>query len=206
MLERGSSGKLIRPHSKAGSIEKQTEKQTAVATSGLIFKEAFLWEKSSEGRCAMSLPEQDVEQSLLDPKLTGDAPELPQLSELDVVRHYTRLSQWNFGVDSGMYPLGSCTMKYNPKTNEVQAAHQGFTGAHPLSDEDISQGALELMYNLEQYLQILDILHNAQKYTQDSGTGCCSQYRQAGASVAPLSILEYPFVSIKYQLLADCSL
>jgi len=140
-------------------MEKSTQADTAmakksrdIATSGLIFKEKFLWEMSREGRCAISLPEQDVEQSLLDPELTGDAPELPQLSELDVVRHYTRLSQWNFGVDSGMYPLGSCTMKYNPKTNEVQAARAGFTGAHPLADEDLSQGALELMYNLEQYL------------------------------------------------------
>lgn len=122
------------------------------AASGLIFKERFLWEKSREGRCAISIPTQDVEESLLDPELTGDAPELPQLSELDVVRHYTRLSQWNFGVDSGMYPLGSCTMKYNPKTNEVQAARPGFASAHPLLDEDLCQGALEMMYNLEQYL------------------------------------------------------
>lgn len=127
-----------------------TAEQTA--TSGLIFKESFLWEKSRDGRCAISLPAGDVEESLLDPELTGDAPELPQLSELDVVRHYTRLSQWNFGVDSGMYPLGSCTMKYNPKTNEVQAARPGFAGAHPLLDQDLCQGALEMMYNLEQYL------------------------------------------------------
>lgn len=122
------------------------------AASGLIFKEPFLWEKSRDGRCAMSIPTQDVEHSPLDPELVGDAPALPQLSELDVVRHYTRLSQWNFGVDSGMYPLGSCTMKYNPKTNEVQASRLGFAGAHPLLDEDLCQGALELIYNLEQYL------------------------------------------------------
>ncbi|MBF0202145.1 MAG: aminomethyl-transferring glycine dehydrogenase subunit GcvPB [Desulfamplus sp.] len=122
------------------------------ATSGLIFNEKFLWEMSRGGRCGISLPEQDVDISPLEEGLTGDAPDLPQLSELDVVRHYTRLSQWNFGVDSGMYPLGSCTMKYNPKTNEVQAALPGFTGAHPLLDEDLCQGSLELIYNLEQYL------------------------------------------------------
>ncbi|MCP4021172.1 MAG: glycine dehydrogenase subunit 2 [Desulfobacteraceae bacterium] len=121
-------------------------------TSGLIFKEPQLWDKSSEGRCAVSIPRTDVERSELDKKYVGDAPDLPQLSELDVVRHYTRLSQWNFGVDSGMYPLGSCTMKYNPKTNEVQAARQGFAGAHPLSGEEFSQGALKLMYYLEKYL------------------------------------------------------
>ncbi|MBF0242941.1 MAG: aminomethyl-transferring glycine dehydrogenase subunit GcvPB [Desulfamplus sp.] len=123
-----------------------------IGASGLIFKERFLWEKSREGRCAISIPAQDVAESLLDPSLVGEAPDLPQLSEMDVVRHYTRLSQWNFGVDSGMYPLGSCTMKYNPKTNEVQVSRPGFAGAHPLLDEDLSQGALEMMYNLEQYL------------------------------------------------------
>ncbi|MEE4364777.1 MAG: aminomethyl-transferring glycine dehydrogenase subunit GcvPB [Desulfotignum sp.] len=121
-------------------------------TSGLIFNEPNVWDKSRDGRCAISLPRPDVDRSPLDPALTGDAPDLPQLSELDVVRHYTRLSQWNFGVDSGMYPLGSCTMKYNPKTNEVQAARQGFAGAHPLAGEAFSQGALRLMYDLEQYL------------------------------------------------------
>ena len=121
-------------------------------TSGLIFNEPQLWEKSREGRCAFSLPVSDVPRSELDPSLTGDTPDLPQLSELDVVRHYTRLSQWNFGVDSGMYPLGSCTMKYNPKTNEVQAARQGFTNAHPLAGDEASQGALQLMYELEQQL------------------------------------------------------
>jgi glycine dehydrogenase subunit 2 len=121
-------------------------------TSGLIFNEPLLWDKSREGRCAVSLPKPDVERADLEKDLIGDAPELPQLSELDVVRHYTRLSQWNFGVESGMYPLGSCTMKYNPKTNEVQAARQGFAGAHPFAGEEFSQGALKLMYNLEQYL------------------------------------------------------
>jgi len=121
-------------------------------TSGLIFNEPLLWDKSREGRCAVSLPKPDVERADLEKDLIGDTPQLPQLSELDVVRHYTRLSQWNFGVDSGMYPLGSCTMKYNPKTNEVQAARQGFAGAHPFAGEEFSQGALKLMYNLEQYL------------------------------------------------------
>lgn len=121
-------------------------------TSGLIFNEPQLWDKSREGRCAISLPKPDVERVDLDPALTGDAPDLPQLSELDVVRHFTRLSQWNFGVDSGMYPLGSCTMKYNPKTNEVQAARQGFTGAHPLIGDEFSQGSLKLMYELEHLL------------------------------------------------------
>ncbi|THB79696.1 MAG: aminomethyl-transferring glycine dehydrogenase subunit GcvPB, partial [Desulfobacteraceae bacterium] len=121
-------------------------------TSGLIFKEAMIWDKSRDGRCGISIPTQDVDRAEMSADLVGDAPNLPQLSELDVVRHYTRLSQWNFGVDSGMYPLGSCTMKYNPKTNEVQAARQGFAGAHPLAGESFSQGALKLMYHLEELL------------------------------------------------------
>jgi glycine dehydrogenase subunit 2 len=121
-------------------------------THGLIFNEPQLWEKSRKGRCAVSLPRPDVKQAPLPEHLTGKIPDLPQLSELDVVRHYTRLSQWNFGVDSGMYPLGSCTMKYNPKTNEVQAARQGFAGAHPLAGDEFSQGGLKLMYELEQLL------------------------------------------------------
>jgi len=121
-------------------------------TRGLIFNEPQLWDKSRKGRCAVSLPIADVERCQLDASLVGESPELPQLSELDVVRHYTRLSQWNFGVDSGMYPLGSCTMKYNPKTNEVQAARQGFAGAHPLAGDEFSQGALKLMYDLEHLL------------------------------------------------------
>lgn len=121
-------------------------------THGLIFREPLLWEKSKRGRCGISIPDQDVEHSLLDSDLVGALPELPELYELDVVRHFTRLSQWNFGVDSGMYPLGSCTMKYNPKTNEVQAARPGFAKAHPLADSDLSQGALKLMYFLENYL------------------------------------------------------
>jgi len=122
-------------------------------TTGLIMNEPLLWEKSKTGRCGFSIPKSDVDASPLDPELVNEeGPGFPDLSELDVVRHYTRLSQWNFGVDTGMYPLGSCTMKYNPKTNERQAALKGFTGAHPLLPDELSQGALELIYNLEQQL------------------------------------------------------
>ncbi|MCP4114349.1 MAG: glycine dehydrogenase subunit 2 [Desulfobacteraceae bacterium] len=125
---------------------------TPTATTGLIFNEPLLWEKSRPGRCGLSIPKSDVPSSPLDSSLTTGGPDLPQLSEVDVTRHFTRLSQWNFGVDSGMYPLGSCTMKYNPKTNEVQAARPGLANAHPMAGEQVSQGAMELMYNLEQEL------------------------------------------------------
>jgi glycine dehydrogenase subunit 2 len=121
-------------------------------TTGLIFNEPLLWEKGSTGRIGFSLPRRDVDAIAVDKAVAGNGPDFPDLSELDVVRHFTRLSQWNFGVDSGMYPLGSCTMKYNPKTNERQASLPGLAGAHPLLPAALSQGALKLMFDLEQYL------------------------------------------------------
>jgi glycine dehydrogenase subunit 2 len=123
-----------------------------LGTTGLILNEPLLWEKGRKGRSGFSLPRRDVAPSPLDAELMGDGPDFPDLSEVDVVRHYTRLSTWNFGVDTGMYPLGSCTMKYNPKTNERQAGLPGFAGAHPLLPTDLHQGALRLISELEQYL------------------------------------------------------
>jgi len=124
----------------------------SIGTTGLILNDPLLWEKGKKGRRGFSLPRRDVESAPLNQDLTGDGPDFPDLSEVDVVRHYTRLSQWNFGVDTGMYPLGSCTMKYSPKTNEKQASLPGFAGAHPLMPTNLSQGALRMMFELEQYL------------------------------------------------------
>ncbi len=121
-------------------------------TKGLAFKESLLWERASKGRMGISVPSQDVPESKLDASLTGPAPKLPELSEVDVIRHYTRLSTWNFGVDTGMYPLGSCTMKYNPKINDRMASLPGFANVHPLMPEICFQGALKAMYELEQDL------------------------------------------------------
>ena len=123
-----------------------------VGTRGLILNEPFLWERGGKGRTGYSLPRRDVDATALPENLAGDGPDFPDLSEVEVVRHYTRLSTWNYGVDSGMYPLGSCTMKYNPKTNERQAALPGFSGAHPLVPSELCQGALQLIYELEHYL------------------------------------------------------
>ncbi len=120
-----------------------------VGTTGLVFNEPLLWERSRPGRCGFSMPRRDVDEAPIDPGLLGDPPDLPELSEPDVVRHYTRLSQWNVGVDSTFYPLGSCTMKYNPKVHERVAALPGFSRAHPLLPESLCQGALELMFELE---------------------------------------------------------
>lgn len=124
----------------------------AVGAKGLVFSEPLLWEKGVAGRNGFSLPTRDVDQAPVDDALRGEGPPFPDLSEVDVVRHYTRLSQWNFGVDSGVYPLGSCTMKYNPRTNERQATLPGFTEAHPLLPDHLSQGALTLMYDLQRCL------------------------------------------------------
>ncbi len=134
-----------------------SEQQTkaSLGTGGLILNEPLLWEKGKKGRIGMSIPLSDVPAALLDEALLGTDVDFPDLSEVDVVRHYTRLSQWNFGVDSGMYPLGSCTMKYNPKTNERQAATPALAGAHPMLDGELCQGTLQLLYELQQYLAVI---------------------------------------------------
>ena len=114
----------------------------------------LIFEKTSVGRKAVELPSLDVpEKSDLIPKnMLRNELNLPELSEIDVVRHYTELSRRNFGVDTGFYPLGSCTMKYNPKINEDIARLPGFTNIHPLAPQEINQGALQLIYELEKDL------------------------------------------------------
>lgn len=116
----------------------------------------LIFELGKEGRTAYMLPPCDVKEQdvgeLIPPSFLRDELNLPQVSEVDVVRHYTSLSKLNYGVDTGFYPLGSCTMKYNPKINEAMAALPGFTGVHPLLDDDLVQGCLELMYNTERIL------------------------------------------------------
>ncbi len=123
----------------------------SIGSTGLVLNEPLLWEIGSEGRCGFSLPRNDTGDFPVSQDLLCDAPDLPELSEVDIVRHYTRLSQWNYSVDSGMYPLGSCTMKYNPKLNEKIASYPGFSEAHPFLPAKLSQGILELMYRLESF-------------------------------------------------------
>jgi glycine dehydrogenase subunit 2 len=130
----------------------QQIRSTGPGIGGLIIDEPLLWEKGKKGRIGMSIPESDVPAAPVDAGLLRTDVDFPDLCEVDVVRHYTRLSQWNFGVDSGMYPLGSCTMKYNPKTNERQAATPALAAAHPLLEDGLCQGALQLLYELQRYL------------------------------------------------------
>lgn len=113
------------------------------------------YELSSPGRTAVVLPKIDVEKTPLPTALLRDSLELPELDELTLVRHFTLLSQENFSIDTEFYPLGSCTMKYNPKVNEVTASLSGFRSCHPLASEKHSQGAIELIYKLQESLQEL---------------------------------------------------
>ncbi|WP_231493364.1 aminomethyl-transferring glycine dehydrogenase subunit GcvPB [Alicyclobacillus macrosporangiidus] len=115
----------------------------------------LVFERSRPGRRAYSLPALDVPEAPLEemaPYVRPSDVRLPELSEVDVIRHYTALSTRNHGVDSGFYPLGSCTMKYNPKRNERAARLPGFANIHPLQPQPTVQGALELMHTLQGFL------------------------------------------------------
>ncbi len=115
--------------------------------------EPTVYEISVANRSGVSLPASDVPAAGLPAGLTRADLPLPELSEMDVVRHFLRLSQMNYSIDKGMYPLGSCTMKYNPKVNEDTARLPGFALSHPLQAAEFSQGALALMYQLQEWLK-----------------------------------------------------
>ena len=118
--------------------------------------EGLVFEKSSPGKRAYKLPPLDVPE--VNPAaLLGDAHRestgyLPELSEIEIIRHFTRLSTWNYAIDLGMYPLGSCTMKYNPRVNELVARIEGLAEAHPYQPEALSQGSLEIVELLQKCL------------------------------------------------------
>jgi len=114
--------------------------------------EPLIYEICQAGRRAVSLPECDVPTTELPEGCERTDLPLPEVAEVDLVRHYVRLSQMNFGIDSGFYPLGSCTMKYNPKVNEVAARLPGYALLHPLQPEDSTQGAMALIYDLQEML------------------------------------------------------
>jgi len=143
------------------------------ATSGLSFQSPLIFEQGSPDRTAASLTTDDL--PAVDPKAAlgsmarTNPPMLREVSEPEAVRHYVRLSQQNFAIDTGMYPLGSCTMKYNPKVNEWAARLQGFADLHPYMPDDLAQGALELMWRLETGL------------AEVCGMDCVSLHPAAGA-------------------------
>ena len=115
-----------------------------------------IYDRSKNGRHAYEMPTSFVEEYNLGKEFLQDKmPELPQVSEIDIVRHYTELSSHAYGVDNGFYPLGSCTMKYNPKVNEIVAGFDGFNNIHPEQPVKSVQGALELMYKLSEQLKAI---------------------------------------------------
>jgi glycine dehydrogenase subunit 2 len=131
---------------------------TPKAATHITQNEALIFERSQPGRKGYMLPALDVDETPIDELLpaefrrTDDLEGMPEVSEVDVVRHFTRISTWNYNIDLGMYPLGSCTMKYNSRLNERVARIKGFANLHPLAPEEDSQGALQLLYELQQHL------------------------------------------------------
>jgi glycine dehydrogenase subunit 2 len=113
-----------------------------------------LFELSARGKIGVNLPQMDVPAADLPEQLLrqDELEPMPELTETEVIRHFTRISQRNYCIDTGLYPLGSCSMKFNPKLHEEVARYPGFAGAHPLQDESVSQGALRVMYELQEYL------------------------------------------------------
>ncbi len=114
--------------------------------------EPLIYDMSVPGRMGVNLPESDVPSADLPEDLLRDDLKLPEVGELQVVRHFLKMSQLNYAIDKGFYPLGSCTMKYNPKVNEDMARLPGFAHLHPLADDESSQGALALMHTLQEWL------------------------------------------------------
>ena len=119
--------------------------------------EDLIFERSSPGKVGYQLPPLDVPD--FDPAaalgaahVRSEIQDFPEVSEVEVIRHFTRLSTWNYAIDLGMYPLGSCTMKYNPRVNEVVARIDSIAGAHPYQPEQASQGALRIMKTLADQL------------------------------------------------------
>jgi glycine dehydrogenase subunit 2 len=127
-------------------------------TSHISQNEALIFERSQTGRLGYRLPPLDVDETPLDELIPqnflreDDLEGMPEVSEVDVVRHFTRISTWNYSIDLGMYPLGSCTMKYNSRLNEKVARIGGFANLHPLASEEDAQGALRLIYELQESL------------------------------------------------------
>src|SRR5262245_47913068 len=116
-----------------------------------------IFELSARGKIGVNLPQLDVPVAELPKELLrqDDLDAMPELTEPEVMRHFKRISQRNFCIDTGMYPLGSCSMKFNPKIHEEVARYPGFGAAHPLQDAAASQGALRIMYELQGYLAAL---------------------------------------------------
>jgi len=123
----------------------------------ISLNEPLIFERSSPGKVGYQLPELDVpavdpKEALGEENVREEIPDFPEVSEVEALRHYTRLSTWNYAIEYGMYPLGSCTMKYNPRVNELVARIEGLAWAHPYQPETLAQGSMEVMARLESAL------------------------------------------------------
>lgn len=134
------------------------ESNITKVTTHISHNESLIFERSQPGRAGFMLPALDVDETSLDEIIPAqfqredDLAGMPEVSEVDVVRHFTRMSTWNYSIDLGLYPLGSCTMKYNSRLNEKVARIAGFANLHPLAAEGEAQGALAVVYELQQHL------------------------------------------------------
>src|SRR5215813_9775700 len=133
-----------------------SNKDIRKATSHVNQNEGLIFERSSPGKkgyrlAPLDVPEVDYKKAL-GSSARSDLGNMPEVSEFEIIRHFTRLSTWNYAIDLGMYPLGSCTMKYNARVNEVVARIEGLANSHPYQPLKISQGALRIMKLLSEYL------------------------------------------------------
>ena len=132
---------------------------TRKATRHISQNVGLIFEKSSPGKAAWKLAPLDVPEvdtaKLLGKEERQDLGNMPEVSEIEIIRHFTRLSTWNYAIDLGMYPLGSCTMKYNPRVNEFVSRVEGLANGHPYQAEKISQGALRIMKTLSYCLLVI---------------------------------------------------
>lgn len=158
-----------RPLKPAGDVTPDKLPCGQAYRTGLVLSEGTIFERSSAGRIGFELPPLDVPARMPSRLVRLKPAELPEVSEVEVVRHFTRLSTWNYSVDHGTFPLGSCTMKYNPRINEEIASLPGLTDIHPDLPSDLCQGALEIIYLLESSLCAI------------SGLDACSSQPAAGA-------------------------
>ncbi|HEY7826321.1 MAG TPA: aminomethyl-transferring glycine dehydrogenase subunit GcvPB [Candidatus Acidoferrales bacterium] len=140
------------------STDTQTQDVAARAARRQVSRdESLIFERSSPGKRGMEIPPLDV--PAVDPATALGADfvregvnDFPEVSEIEVIRHFTRLSSWNYAIDLGMYPLGSCTMKYNPRVNEFVARLEGLAGEHPQQPAEVSQGCLRILFDLQKCL------------------------------------------------------
>ena len=129
---------------------------TRTGATTLTRREHSLFEQGAPGRCGYDFGDDSFapfDTSLLGADNLRDSLEgFPEVSELEAMRHFTRLSQYNYGIETGLYPLGCCTMKYNPKVNEHVARLAGFAGLHPYAPEELAQGSLEVLFLMQKFL------------------------------------------------------